>query len=154
MISRFTTTAHPVQIRSARLVAVVCAGLLGVTLAPGPASAEPTKEGAPPPRATAKGPPPCNVDEICLFEENDYKGTPWRWTPKSGYRDLPPYLHDNAGSFIANVAGCFIDWKKPPPHGEAAYRRVAHGDYSAAFKYGGKFGSRLDALSTYNRCPD
>jgi hypothetical protein len=152
MRSSFTTTAHPVRIRSARLVAVVCAGMLGVTLVPGPASAEPMRDGAPPPRATAKGPPPCNADEICLFEENDYQGTPWRWTPHSGYRNVPPYLHDNAGSFIANVPGCFVDWTKAPPHGGGEFRQVAIGDYSAAFKYGGKFGSRLDAVKEHNKC--
>jgi Peptidase inhibitor family I36 len=153
MRSSFTTTAHPVRIRSARLAAVFCAGLLGVTLAPRPASTEPTREGAAPPRATAKGPPPCNAHEICLFEKNDYQGTPWRWSPPSGYSDVPPYLHDNVGSFIANAAGCFIDWKKPPPHGDATMRKVAIGDYSAAFKHGDKFGSRLDAVKEYQHCP-
>lgn len=65
---------------------------------------------------------------------------------------MPPYLHDNVGSFIANVAGCFVDWKAVEPRHEAEFRKVAHGDYSAAFKHGGKFGSRMDALKNWSQC--
>lgn len=154
MISSSTRTAPHVRIRPARLIAAVCAGLLGMLPGPltcGPASAEePVREGAPPPAVTATGASPCGVDEICLFEENDYKGEPWRWTHRSGYRNVPPYLHDNTGSFIANVAGCFVDWGKTNEDRE--FRRVAIGDYSAAYKDDGKFGSRLDALQVYSEC--
>ncbi|KUL38304.1 peptidase inhibitor family I36 protein [Streptomyces regalis] len=92
-------------------------------------------------------PPPCNAGEICLFPENDYQGTPRRWTPQSGYVNLPPYLHDTVGSFIANAPGCFID--RDP----AEFRKVAVGDYSAVHKADDKFGSRIDALNAYGHCP-
>jgi hypothetical protein len=93
-------------------------------------------------RAAAQGGP----NEICFWQGNDFEGTPWRWTPASGYRDLPPYLHDNVGSFYANAPGCFIDWD---PH---EMRRVAMGDYSNAYKWGGKFGTRIDAVTIYQNC--
>jgi hypothetical protein len=97
---------------------------------------------AAPARAAAQ----CGPNEICFWQANDFEGTPWRWTPASGYRDLPPYLHDNVGSFWANAPGCFIDWN---PH---EMRRVAMGDYSNAYKWGGKFGTRLDAVTIYQNC--
>lgn len=88
----------------------------------------------------------CGPGEICLWERNDFVGTPWRWKPQNGYRDLPPYLHDDVGSFYANSVGCFIDWDP------RTFVRVALGDYSRAYKYEGKFGSRMDAVNTYREC--
>jgi hypothetical protein len=153
MLSIFTRTAHLVRIRSAMRSSAVCAGLLGMSLIPGPASAQPAsaqpiRQGAAP-RVKAKGPPQCGANEICLYPDSDYQGDPWRWTRRDGYRDVPPNLHDNVGSFIANIAGCFIDWKVPGRKGE--FRKVPSGSYSS--NWGGEgFGSRLDALQVYSRC--
>lgn len=37
-------------------------------------------------RVRRKAPPPCGANEICVFEENDYQGTPGRWSRSHGYR--------------------------------------------------------------------
>ncbi|TDC86465.1 peptidase inhibitor family I36 protein [Actinomadura sp. 7K507] len=89
----------------------------------------------------------CESGAICFWEENDYEGSHWSWSPTNGYRNLPPYLHDNVGSFYANAAGCFIDWGE-----NQEFRRVAVGDYSKAYKAGGKFGSRIDAVNKIGDC--
>ncbi|WP_165985600.1 peptidase inhibitor family I36 protein [Streptomyces sp. YIM 98790] len=105
------------------------AGLAATLLAGGPA-------------ATAAGAAPlCGGNEICFWEDNDFRGTPWRWSPGNGYRDMPPRLHDNVGSFMANAPGCFIDWQPE------MRRTVAPGDYSRAYKADGTFGSRIDAVA-------
>jgi hypothetical protein len=52
----------------------------------------------------------CAAGEICFWRERNYSGTPWRWMPSNGYRDLPDNLHDHVYSFYANIRGCFIDW--------------------------------------------
>ncbi|WP_151770633.1 peptidase inhibitor family I36 protein [Streptomyces abyssomicinicus] len=119
-------------------IALALAALLGGTTATAAAPGGSTA----PARAAAQ----CGPNEICFWQDNDFEGTPWRWTPASGYRDLPPYLHDNVGSFHANAPGCFIDWE---PH---EMRRVAMGDHSAAYRWGGKFGSRIDAVTIYRNC--
>ncbi|GIH79039.1 peptidase inhibitor family I36 protein [Planobispora longispora] len=120
--------------------AVTLLATLSVTAAPSAAAT--ASESAALQRAAEQ----CGPGEICFWERNDYVGTPWRWKPQNGYRDLPPYLHDNVGSFYANSVGCFIDWDP------RLYVKVALGDYSRAYKYEGKFGSRIDAVRKYVDC--
>ncbi|MFF4603463.1 hypothetical protein ACFY12_12020 [Streptomyces sp. NPDC001339] len=92
--------------------------------------------------AKPKGAADCAPNEICFWVDNDMPGAPtWRWSPGSGTLNLPPELHDNVGSFQANVAGCFIDTDP------AEKRAVVAGDYSNAYKADGKFGSRIDQVA-------
>ena len=81
---------------------------------------------------------------ICFWEENDYEGSHWSWSPPNGYRDLPPYLHDNVGSFYANAAGCFIDrGENTRPSGRRGRRgasadRLIPGRAARAMRAGGR----------------
>ncbi|WP_242905161.1 peptidase inhibitor family I36 protein [Actinomadura terrae] len=88
----------------------------------------------------------CEAGVICFWANRDFSGNHWSWSPRNGYRDMPPYLHDNVASFYANAAGCFIDWEP------RLYVRVAVGDYSKSYKAGGKFGSRIDAVTKLGDC--
>ncbi|SFC82257.1 peptidase inhibitor family I36 protein [Streptomyces aidingensis] len=97
--------------------------------------------GGPVATASQAAAPICGENEICFWEKNDFVGTPWRWSPANGYRDMPSHLHDNVGSFMANAPGCFIDWQPEER------RTVAPGDYSRAYQADGKFGSRIDAVA-------
>ncbi|MFI9723077.1 peptidase inhibitor family I36 protein [Streptomyces sp. NPDC052396] len=135
------------SVTRARLFSVLAALALSTTLLGAQQStAAPAHPAGPSVQALQRAAEQCGRNEICFWENNDFDGTPWRWTPTSGYRDMPPYLHDNVGSFYANAAGCFIDWD---PH---EMRKVASGDYSNAYKAGGKFGSRIDAVTVYQNC--
>jgi hypothetical protein len=80
----------------------------------------------------------CGNGEICFWRDRNYSGTPWRWTPGSGYRDMPAYLHDHVYSFKANANGCFIDWDPQEK------RQVRSGDYGKV--YDTVFGKRIDAV--------
>ncbi|WP_204358845.1 peptidase inhibitor family I36 protein [Streptosporangium sp. 'caverna'] len=80
----------------------------------------------------------CGNGEICFWHDRNYSGTPWRWTPGSGYRDMPSNLHDHVYSFKANASGCFIDWDPQEK------RPVNPGDYAKA--YDTNFGKRIDAV--------
>ncbi|MEV8631586.1 peptidase inhibitor family I36 protein [Streptosporangium sp. NPDC051023] len=82
----------------------------------------------------------CGGGEICFWRDRNYRGTPWRWTPASGYRNMPAYLHDHVYSFYSNATGCFIDWAPEER------RRVTPGDYARA--YDTNFGTRIDAVDT------
>lgn len=84
----------------------------------------------------------CGAGEICFWHDRNYSGTPWRWSPASGYRDMPSNLHDHVYSFKANANGCFIDWSPQEK------RAVNSGDYAQA--YDTNFGTRIDAVDT--RC--
>nr|WP_246497171.1 peptidase inhibitor family I36 protein [Sphaerisporangium rubeum] len=86
----------------------------------------------------------CGGGEICFWYYRDYSGTPWRWTPANGYRDMPSNLHDHVYSFYANAEGCFIDWDP------AERRRVNSGDYAQA--YDTNFGRRIDAVGPSGMC--
>ncbi|WP_427921390.1 peptidase inhibitor family I36 protein [Streptomyces sp. cg40] len=80
----------------------------------------------------------CGAGEICFWHDRNYSGTPWRWSPASGYRDMPSNLHDHVYSFVANANGCFIDWSPQEK------RPVLTGDYAQA--YDTNFGTRIDAV--------
>ncbi|QKW08145.1 hypothetical protein HUT18_18955 [Streptomyces sp. NA04227] len=83
----------------------------------------------------------CGANEVCFWIDNDMPGAPtWRWSPGSGQLNMPPNLHDNVGSFVANAPACFVDTDP------AESRGVAVGDYSNAYKADGKFGSRIDLV--------
>lgn len=84
----------------------------------------------------------CGAGEICFWHDRNYSGTPWRWSPASGYRDMPSNLHDHVYSFKANANACFIDWSPQEK------RAVNTGDYAQA--YDTNFGKRIDAVDT--RC--
>ncbi|MFI9559255.1 peptidase inhibitor family I36 protein [Nonomuraea endophytica] len=86
----------------------------------------------------------CAAGEICFWRERDYRGTPWRWMPSNGYRDMPGYLHDHVYSFYANVRGCFVDYDP------REFRKVNIGDYAMA--YDTSFGSRIDAVAVHSAC--
>ncbi|WP_263168481.1 hypothetical protein [Streptomyces sp. SCSIO ZS0520] len=91
--------------------------------------------------ADSKAAADCGPQEVCFWQDNDMPGAPtWRWSPGSGQLNLPPALHDNVGSFVANAAACFVDTDP------AESRAVTPGDYSNAYKADGKFGSRLDLV--------
>ncbi|MFI6404661.1 peptidase inhibitor family I36 protein [Streptomyces sp. NPDC050548] len=80
----------------------------------------------------------CGAGEICFWHDRNYSGTPWRWSPGSGYRDMPSNLHDHVYSFKANANACFIDWSPQEK------RPVLSGDYAQA--YDTNFGNRIDAV--------
>ncbi|MFE2420339.1 peptidase inhibitor family I36 protein [Streptomyces hokutonensis] len=80
----------------------------------------------------------CGAGEICFWHDKNYSGTPWRWSPASGYRDMPSNLHDHVYSFKADANACFIDWSPQEK------RPVLSGDYAQA--YDTNFGTRIDAV--------
>ncbi|NUR91268.1 MAG: hypothetical protein HOY71_44960, partial [Nonomuraea sp.] len=107
-----------------------------------PAAAGPASAATPSASALQRAADQCGAGEICFWRDRDYDGEPWRWTPGSGYRDMPGYLHDHVYSFYANAGGCFIDWSPQEK------RTVNSGDYAKA--YDTNFGTRIDAVDT--RC--
>ncbi|MEU3356262.1 peptidase inhibitor family I36 protein [Streptomyces sp. NPDC037389] len=92
--------------------------------------------------APAAGPPACPNGSVCFFSGSDYHGSSWEWTASSGYRDMPPALHDNVGSFVASTDACFINWDPKET------RQVHNGDWRRA--YGGDFGGRIDGVNGGN----
>ncbi|GAA3377271.1 hypothetical protein GCM10020367_52290 [Streptomyces sannanensis] len=92
--------------------------------------------------AAPAGPPPCSGGSICFWSKEGFSGDTWEWTANSGYRDMPPNLHDHVGSFNANTPACFIDY-----HGDgtAERRTVNPGDWRS--RYLGDFGGRIDAVA-------
>ncbi|GLW09751.1 hypothetical protein Misp01_48800 [Microtetraspora sp. NBRC 13810] len=115
--------------------AMIAIALSGAVAAPAQAVTGDSAEQAALKRAAAA----CGSGEICLWRDRNYSGTPWRWTPGSGYRDMPSYLHDHVYSFYANARGCFIDWNPQEK------RPVNPGDYAKA--YDTNFGRRIDAIA-------
>ncbi|MFD7478664.1 peptidase inhibitor family I36 protein [Streptomyces sp. NPDC059837] len=80
----------------------------------------------------------CGPGQICFWHDRNYSGTPWRWTPASGYRDLPSNLQDHVYSFKSNTHACFIDWDPQEK------RPVLPGDHAKA--YDTNFGKRIDSV--------
>jgi hypothetical protein len=117
---------------SAAVIGLLCAGFSAPAQAESSSSAE---QSATLKRADEN----CGNGEICFWRDKNYSGTPWRWTPESGYRDMPSYLHDHVYSFKANAHGCFIDWDPQEK------RQVNPGDY--AMVYNTNFGKRIDAVA-------
>ncbi|KNB52109.1 hypothetical protein AC230_13195 [Streptomyces caatingaensis] len=89
--------------------------------------------------APAGGPPPCPGGSVCFYTGTDFHGSSWEWTATSGYRDLPPQLHDNVGSFVASTEACFINWQPKET------RAVHNGDWRRSYK--GDFGGRIDGVN-------
>ncbi len=75
---------------------------------------------------------------MCFYSGSDYSGKSWEWTANSGYRDLPPALHDHVGSFVANTDACFIAYQPTEK------RAVHNGDWRRDYR--GDFGGRMDGV--------
>ncbi|MEO3813904.1 peptidase inhibitor family I36 protein [Sphaerisporangium sp. B11E5] len=130
--------------RTAR-AALAAIGLIAVALAtPAPAAAMGGGRTEGDAAALQRAREQCGGGEICFWYHRDYIGTPWRWMPSNGYRDMPSNLHDHVYSFYANAEGCFIDWNP------AERRRVNAGDYAKA--YDTNFGRRIDAVGRTDMC--
>ncbi|MGW4649852.1 peptidase inhibitor family I36 protein [Kitasatospora sp. NPDC004289] len=124
------------------LAVAVAAACLASTGAASPSRAvtAPTAETAA--AALQRAAEQCGSGEVCFWRDRNYSGTPWRWSPSNGYRDLPSNLHDHVYSFYANARACFIDWSPEER------RAVNSGDYAKA--YDTNFGKRIDAVDV--RC--
>ncbi|MYS22184.1 Peptidase inhibitor family I36 [Streptomyces sp. DvalAA-14] len=126
----------------AALAAAACVALVG-TASPSPAGAV-TPAGRVADAARQQAAEQCAAGEICFWHDRDFSGTPWRWMPSNGYRDMPPNLHDHVYSFYANVRACFIDYDPRD------FRAVNIGDYAKA--YDTNFGGRIDAVAIRSAC--
>jgi hypothetical protein len=83
--------------------------------------------------------PACNGGSVCFWSGQNFHGSTWEWTARSGYRDMPPFLHDHVGSFVADTRACFINW------GPLEKRNVFSGDWRS--RYLGDFGGRIDGVA-------
>ncbi|WOX11072.1 peptidase inhibitor family I36 protein [Streptomyces sp. N50] len=122
-------------------MAATCLALTGAA-SPSQARTSPASTGQAASAASHRADENCGAGEICFWHDRNYSGTPWRWSPASGYRDMPSNLHDHVYSFKANANACFIDWSPQEK------RAVNTGDYAQA--YDTNFGTRIDAVDT--RC--
>ncbi|MEU3250081.1 peptidase inhibitor family I36 protein [Streptomyces sp. NPDC006997] len=86
----------------------------------------------------AAAPPPCADGSVCFWSGEGFGGDTWEWTARSGYRDMPPFLHDHVGSFVASTRACFVNW------GPEEKRNVFNGDWRS--RYLGDFGGRIDGV--------
>ncbi|MFE9426502.1 peptidase inhibitor family I36 protein [Kitasatospora sp. NPDC006697] len=93
--------------------------------------------------AAPANPPACPGGSICFWSEEGFHGSYWEWTAASGYRDMPPSLHDHVGAFVAGTRACFINWQP------VEKRDVFSGDWRS--QYLGDFGGRIDGVGP-NRC--
>ncbi|MGW3147340.1 peptidase inhibitor family I36 protein [Streptomyces sp. NPDC001177] len=82
--------------------------------------------------------PSCPDGSVCFWSGEGFGGDYWEWTARSGYRDMPPNLHDNVGSFVASTRACFINWDP------VEKRDVFNGDWRS--QYYGDFGGRIDGV--------
>jgi hypothetical protein len=119
------------------LAVVMAATCLALTGAASPSQARTSTEQAAS-AAQHRADENCGAGEICFWHDRNYSGTPWRWSPASGYRDMPSNLHDHVYSFKADANACFIDWDPQEK------RPVVSGDYAQA--YDTNFGTRIDAV--------
>ncbi|MFJ6897165.1 peptidase inhibitor family I36 protein [Streptomyces hokutonensis] len=120
------------------LAVAMAATCLALTGAASPTQARTPSTGPAASAALQRADENCGAGEICFWHDRNYSGTPWRWTPGSGYRDMPSNLHDHVYSFKANANACFIDWSPQEK------RPVLSGDYAQA--YDTNFGKRIDAV--------
>ncbi|MGW2616215.1 peptidase inhibitor family I36 protein [Streptomyces sp. NPDC001500] len=88
--------------------------------------------------ASAAAAPSCPDGSVCFYSGEDFGGSSWEWTARSGYRDMPSFLHDHVGSFVASARACFVDWAP------VEKRDVINGDWRA--RYQGDFGGRIDGV--------
>ncbi|MFB8772928.1 peptidase inhibitor family I36 protein [Streptomyces broussonetiae] len=86
----------------------------------------------------AAAPPACADGSVCFWSKEGFGGDYWEWTARSGYRDMPPGLHDHVGSFVASTRACFVNW------GPVEKRDVFNGDWRS--RYLGDFGGRIDGV--------
>ncbi|MFD9483050.1 peptidase inhibitor family I36 protein [Streptomyces sp. NPDC059991] len=111
------------------------AAVLSLTAALVPAADAPAAPAAP-------AAPSCTGGSICFYTGSRYDGRSWEWVAKDGYHDMPAAFHDNVGSFVANVDGCFINWSPKET------RVVRNGDNR--IDYRSDFGGRIDGVA--NTC--
>jgi hypothetical protein len=90
----------------------------------------------------AAWPPGCS-DSVCFWSENAFRGHTWNWNTDNGYRDLPPFVHDHVGSFVANADACFINWDP------LEKRTALRGDWRSSYLQ--DFGGRMDGVAP-GRC--
>lgn len=88
--------------------------------------------------ARAAAPPPCPDGSVCFWSGEGFSGSYWEWTARSGYRDMPSFLHDHVGSAVASTKACFINWDP------VEKRDVYNGDWRS--RYLGDFGGRIDGV--------
>ncbi|GAB2748594.1 hypothetical protein [Kitasatospora kifunensis] len=88
--------------------------------------------------ASADWPPPCAGASICFWSEDAFSGHTWEWTSRSGYRDMPAFLHDHVGSFVATTRACFINWDP------VQKRNVYSGDWRSSYLE--DFGGVIDGV--------
>ncbi|MEV7993078.1 peptidase inhibitor family I36 protein [Streptomyces sp. NPDC086077] len=88
--------------------------------------------------AEAAAPPACPDGSVCFWSGEGFSGDYWEWTARSGYRDMPPRLHDHVGSAVASTRACFINWSP------VEKRNVFNGDWRS--RYLGDFGGRIDGV--------
>ncbi|SEF04595.1 peptidase inhibitor family I36 protein [Streptomyces sp. Ag109_O5-10] len=88
--------------------------------------------------AHAAAAPSCPDGSVCFWSGEGFGGDYWEWTARSGYRDMPPGLHDNVGSFVASTRACFVNWSPTEK------RDVFNGDWRS--QYRGDFGGRIDGV--------
>ncbi|MGK5730457.1 peptidase inhibitor family I36 protein [Streptomyces sp. URMC 124] len=89
--------------------------------------------------AGAASAPACPGGSVCFYSGENFHGKAWEWTANSGYRDLPPSLHDHVGSFVASTDACFIAY-------QPTEKRLTHnGDWRSA--YAKDFGGRMDGVA-------
>ncbi|MER5352353.1 hypothetical protein ABT093_18735 [Kitasatospora sp. NPDC002551] len=124
------------------LAAVAAAACLASTGAASPSRAVTASTGQAEAAAPQRAAEQCGAGQICFRRDRNHSGTPWRWSPPNGYRDLPANLHDHVYSFYANARACFIDWDP------VERRAVNSGDYAKA--YDTNVGKRTDAVDV--RC--
>ncbi|MET9439955.1 peptidase inhibitor family I36 protein [Streptomyces sp. NPDC006610] len=86
----------------------------------------------------AAAPPSCPDGSICFYSKENFRGSTWEWTARSGYRDMPSFLHDHVGSFVASTRACFINWSP------VEKRDVFNGDWRS--RYLSDFGGRIDGV--------
>ncbi|MFD6174311.1 peptidase inhibitor family I36 protein [Streptomyces coeruleorubidus] len=88
--------------------------------------------------------PACADGHVCFWSRAGFRGTTWSWPAGSGYRDMPPRLHDHVGSFVSNIDGgaaCFVNWEP------FEKRDVMKGHWRS--DYLDDFGGRIDGVDSY-----
>ncbi|MFJ9346752.1 peptidase inhibitor family I36 protein [Streptomyces sp. NPDC101237] len=88
--------------------------------------------------AHAAAAPSCPDGSVCFWSGEGFGGSYWEWTARSGYRDMPPGLHDHVGSFVASTRACLVNWSPTEK------RDVFNGDWRS--QYLGDFGGRIDGV--------
>lgn len=101
----------------------------------GTAVAVPTAAGAAPTSVAGEG---CGVGAVCFWSEPYFEGLIWEWRSEWGHRNMPPYLHDHVGSYVAKARACLVDYKPE------SVREI--GPDGSNYAYLKDFGNRVDAI--------